>query len=107
MAESKPNVYHGISAFDIETGEPKSGNTDFSYVFGHKLCELAKKNKKICAITAAMLSGTGLSKFASEFKPRFFDTGIAEEHAVTFAGGLAAEGVLPFLRYILLFYSAA
>lgn len=96
MAESKPNVYHGISAFDIETGEPKSGNTDFSYVFGHKLCELAKKNKKICAITAAMLSGTGLSKFASEFKPRFFDTGIAEEHAVTFAGGLAAEGVLPF-----------
>lgn len=96
MAENKPNVYHGISAFDIETGEPKSGKTDFSFVFGNKLVNLAKKNKKICAITAAMESGTGLSRFATEFKPRFFDTGIAEEHAVTFAGGLAAQGALPF-----------
>ena len=96
LAENKPNVYHGISAFDIETGEPLSGKTDFSFVFGNKLCELAEKNKKICAITAAMESGTGLSRFATEFKTRFFDTGIAEEHAVTFAGGLASEGALPF-----------
>ncbi|MEE0859501.1 MAG: 1-deoxy-D-xylulose-5-phosphate synthase [Acutalibacteraceae bacterium] len=96
MAENKPNIYHGISAFDIETGEPKSGKIDFSFVFGNKLVNLAKKNKKICAITAAMESGTGLSRFATEFKPRFFDTGIAEEHAVTFAGGLAAQGALPF-----------
>ena len=96
LAENKPNVYHGISAFDIETGEPLSGKTDFSFIFGNKLCELAEKNKKICAITAAMESGTGLSRFATEFKTRFFDTGIAEEHAVTFAGGLASEGALPF-----------
>lgn len=96
MAESRPNVYHGISAFDIETGEPKTGAIDFSFVFGNKLCELAEKNKKICAITAAMRSGTGLDRFSTEFKPRFFDTGIAEEHAVTFAGGLAAQGALPF-----------
>lgn len=95
-AEDEPNVYHGISAFDIETGEPKSGSIDFSYVFGNKLCQMAKENEKICAITAAMASGTGLSKFAKEFKPRFFDTGIAEEHAVTFAAGLATQGVIPF-----------
>lgn len=96
MAESKPNIYHGISAFDIETGEPKSGSIDYSSVFGNKLIEMARENKNICAITAAMESGTGLSKFATEFKSRFFDTGIAEEHAVTFAGGLATQGVLPF-----------
>ena len=96
LAENKPNVYHGISAFDIETGEPLSGKTDFSFVFGNKLCELASRDKRICAITAAMEAGTGLSRFATEFKTRFFDTGIAEEHAVTFAGGLASEGVLPF-----------
>ncbi len=95
-AENQPNVYHGISAFDIETGEPKSGSIDFSYVFGNKLCQMAKENEKICAITAAMTSGTGLSRFATEFKQRFFDTGIAEEHAVTFAGGLATQGVIPF-----------
>lgn len=96
LAENKPNVYHGISAFDIETGEPLSGKTDFSFIFGNKLCELASKDKRICAITAAMESGTGLSRFATEFKTRFFDTGIAEEHAVTFAGGLASKGALPF-----------
>ena len=96
MAENKPNIYHGISAFDIETGEPKSGNIDYSSVFGNKLIEMARENKNICAITAAMESGTGLSKFATEFKSRFFDTGIAEEHAVTFAGGLATQGILPF-----------
>lgn len=96
MAESKPNIYHGISAFDIETGEPKSGSIDYSSVFGNKLIEMARENKNICAITAAMESGTGLSKFATEFKSRFFDTGIAEEHAVTFAGGLATQGILPF-----------
>ena len=95
-AENYPNLYHGIGAFDIETGEPRLGKTDFSHIFGDKLVEMAKKNKKICAITAAMESGTGLSKFAVEFKPRFFDTGIAEEHAVTFAGGMAAQGMLPF-----------
>lgn len=96
MAENKPNVYHGISAFDIETGEPTSGKIDYSFIFGNKLIKLAKKDKRIFAITAAMESGTGLSRFATEFKPRFFDTGIAEEHAVTFAGGLAAQGAIPF-----------
>lgn len=96
MAENNPNIYHGISPFDIETGEPISGKTDYSYIFGNKLVSLAKTNKKICAITSAMTSGTGLSRFSTEYKPRFFDTGIAEEHAVTFAGGLAAQGALPF-----------
>ncbi|MEF2920395.1 MAG: 1-deoxy-D-xylulose-5-phosphate synthase [Acutalibacteraceae bacterium] len=95
-AENEPNVYHGISAFDVETGEPKSGSIDFSYVFGNKLCDMAKDNKKICAITAAMASGTGLSRFSTQYKERFFDTGIAEEHAVTFAGGLATQGIIPF-----------
>lgn len=96
IAENKPKEFHGVSPFDIETGEPLSGKTDYSYIFGDKLVELAKKDQRICAITSAMTSGTGLSRFSTEFKSRFFDTGIAEEHAVTFAGGLASQGALPF-----------
>lgn len=95
FAESNPKAFHGISAFDIDTGEPISAKKGFSAVFGEKLCEIAEKDKKVCAITAAMASGTGLTKFATNFKDRFFDVGIAEEHAITFAGGLASEGMLP------------
>ncbi|HHZ05603.1 MAG TPA: 1-deoxy-D-xylulose-5-phosphate synthase [Clostridiales bacterium] len=95
FAENDPKGFHGISAFDIETGEPNCSKVGFSAVFGKKLCEMAKDDKRICAITAAMAAGTGLTEFASEYKDRFFDVGIAEAHAVTFAGGLAAEGVLP------------
>lgn len=95
-AESRPKDFHGIGKFDIDTGEPLSSSKGFSYVFGQELCEMAKKDRKICAITAAMTLGTGLSDFSKSFKSRFFDVGIAEEHAVTFACGLASKGIIPF-----------
>lgn len=96
-AEQNPNIYHGVSQFDILTGNTKSaceGET-FSQVFGDSLCELAQKDERICAITAAMTAGTGLKKFRRRFHDRFFDVGIAEEHAVIFACGLARNGMLP------------
>ena len=95
FAEKNPKDFHGISSFDIDTGEPKSSAKGYSYIFGQYLCKLAEKDKNICAITAAMSSGTGLEGFAKNYKDRFFDVGIAEEHAVTFAGGLAAGEVIP------------
>jgi 1-deoxy-D-xylulose-5-phosphate synthase len=95
-AESHPKEFHGIGKFDIDTGEPLSSKKGFSYIFGKHLCDMAAKDKKICAITAAMTLGTGLSKFKSKYKNRFFDVGIAEEHAVTFACGLATKGIIPF-----------
>lgn len=95
FAEKDPKNFHGISAFNIKTGKQSLSNTNFSEKFGSELCKLARKDNKICAITAAMKMGTGLVNFAMEFKDRFFDVGIAEEHAVTFAGGLAAGGMLP------------
>ena len=94
-AEDDPKNFHGISSFDVETGEPISSREGFSNVFGKKLCEMAYSDKRICAITAAMKSATGLIDFSRQYKERFFDVGIAEEHAVTFAGGLAAGGMLP------------
>lgn len=95
FAEKDPKSFHGVSAFDIETGETPAGGKNFSSVFGTLLCCMAEADPHICAITAAMPSGTGLSDFARVFRNRFFDVGIAEEHAVTFAGGLAAGGMLP------------
>lgn len=95
FAEKNPKVFHGISSFDVKTGTSGKSTGDFSSVFGRELCKLAKKNEKICAITAAMKLGTGLGDFAKNFKSRFFDVGIAEGHAVTFAGGLAAGGMIP------------
>ncbi len=96
-AEKNPSKYHGISAFDPETGEVlvKSNKITYSKVFGKKLVQLAAKHKEICAVTAAMPSGTGLELFAQEYPKRFFDVGIAEEHAVTFCGGLSKGGCLP------------
>lgn len=96
-AEKSPHVFHGISAFDIETGEIKKDTSisDYSKVFGEVLTELAQYNEDIVAITAAMPQGTGLSKFAEKFPNRFFDVGIAEQHAVTLAAGFAAEGLKP------------
>ncbi len=97
FAEKRPQNYHSVPAFDIATGEKNSkisGKT-FSQEFGRAICELAEKNPKICAITAAMTEGTCLQEFRSNFKNRFFDVGIAEEHAVTFAGGLSAGGMIP------------
>ncbi len=95
-AEHNPGGYHGVGAFDLETGNPDAVSSDsFSCVFGETLTRLAAKSTKICAITAAMKYGTGLDKFARRYPKRFFDVGIAEQHAVTFAGGLAAAGMIP------------
>lgn len=95
FAEKNPSVYHGISKFDVETGEYAEGSANFSNEFGKKLCELAEKDNKICAITAAMSLGTGLKDFSQKYSDRFYDVGIAEQHAVTFASGLAKGGMTP------------
>lgn len=97
IAEEKPDKYHGVGPFFIETGEAreKSNGKSYSAVFGDKIVELAKKDEKILAITAAMRDGTGLDKFSKCFKNRFFDVGIAEQHAATFCAGLAAGGYRP------------
>lgn len=95
-AENNPGEYHGISKFDIETGNPEvSADKCFSTSFGLELVRLARNDKRITAITAAMKYGTGLQFFSSSLPDRFFDVGIAEQHAVTFAGGLAAMGQIP------------
>lgn len=95
-AEANPGEYHGISRFDIETGNPEvSAKDSYSSEFGKKLRELGEMDSSICAITAAMKYGTGLQYFAQKFPDRFFDVGIAEQHAVTFAGGLASMGMIP------------
>ncbi len=96
-AEDKPEKYHSVSPFLVETGESltKSNGRSYSSVFGDKITELAKTDEKIVAITAAMPEGTGLGKFAEKFKDRFFDVGIAEQHAVTFSAGLAKGGFKP------------
>ena len=95
-AEKNPGEYHGISKFDIVTGNPEvSVDECYSTVFGKELADLAEQDDRICAITAAMKYGTGLQFFASRVPGRFFDVGIAEQHAVTFAGGLASMGQIP------------
>lgn len=99
-AEKWPSKYHGVTGFDIETGEfqpKKCTRPTFTQVFSDTIVTLAKKDKKIAAITAAMPAGTGLDAFAEKFPDRFFDVGIAEQHAVTFAAGLACEGIRPFV----------
>lgn len=95
-AENQPKDYHGVSSFDVEKGKGKSNSVTYSDIAGEALCELAEKNKKVCAVTAAMTEGTGLSGFASKYKSRFFDVGIAEQHAVTFTAGLASGGMIPY-----------
>lgn len=95
FAEKSPSVFHGISKFDIETGEPIHSGESFSSMFGKYLCEHARKDSSICAITAAMGLGTGLDRFRKEKPMNFFDVGIAEEHAVTFASGLAKNNLKP------------
>lgn len=95
-AEKNPGEYHGISKFDIVTGNPEvSADECYSTVFGRSLVKLGENDDRICAITAAMKYGTGLQFFASAFPDRFYDVGIAEQHAVTFAGGLASMGQIP------------
>ncbi|RMF47957.1 MAG: 1-deoxy-D-xylulose-5-phosphate synthase, partial [Deltaproteobacteria bacterium] len=97
-AEQKPSTYHGVGPFDPETGEViagKGGAASYTGVFGRTLCEMAEQDERLVAITAAMAEGTGLRAFAERYPDRFFDVGIAEQHAVTFAGGLAAFGLKP------------
>ncbi len=94
-AEDNPGEFHGIGKFDIDTGEPISSHKGFSAEFGKYMTELAETDDKLCAITAAMANGTGLKDFSKSYKDRFFDVGIAEEHAVTFGCGLAAKGMRP------------
>lgn len=94
-AEKNPALFHGISHFDRETGGTGSEKRTYSQVFGETLTLLASADKRICAVTAAMEDGTGLSPFAKAFPNRFFDVGIAEEHAMTFSAGLAAGGMKP------------
>lgn len=94
-AENDPGMYHGLPAFDREKGAGEAGTQGFSHAFGETMCALASANEKICAVTAAMEAGTGLSEFREKFRSRFFDVGIAEEHAVTFCAGLARGGMIP------------
>ena len=97
-ALKEPNKYHAIGPFDIKTGkELKENKLDYSHVFGHKLVELAHKNKNIVAITAAMEEGTGLSEFANTYPKRFFNVEICEEHALTMAAGMAKAGLIPVI----------
>ena len=95
FAERDPSIFHGVSSFDIETGERLPGSTDYSATFGKALCKMAGKDSRICAVTAAMGPSTGLKDFAKSYKSRYFDVGIAEQHAVTFCAGLAKGGMLP------------
>ena len=95
-AMQNPSKFHGIGRFDPVTGETVSAKVkSFSDAFGETMTELARNNERVCAITAAMPGGTGLLKFRDEFPKRLFDVGIAEEHAVSMAGGLAKQGMIP------------
>jgi 1-deoxy-D-xylulose-5-phosphate synthase len=97
-AEENSSLFHGVGPFDKETGKvlkPKSAPASYTAVFGHAIRKIAAANERVVAITAAMPEGTGLTAFATEFPDRFFDVGIAEQHGVTFAAGLAAEGFRP------------
>ncbi|WP_368487825.1 1-deoxy-D-xylulose-5-phosphate synthase [Clostridium sp. BJN0013] len=96
FAEKNPGKFHGIGPFNCNNGEIAATSTNtYSKAFGDEMVNLARKDKKIVVITAAMRDGTGLQNFAKEFPERFFDVGIAEQHAVTLAGGMAVEGLKP------------
>ncbi len=98
FAENNARVFHGVGPYEEKTGASLSKKSkSYSNVFGDKLCELASEHKNVVAITAAMTDGTGLTEFARKYPDRFFDVGIAEQHAVTFAGGLAVRGIKPFV----------
>lgn len=96
-SEQNPDIYHGVSPFDKEKGVEKSTKESYSSVFGKELTKLGEKNDKVVAVTAAMKDGTGLTPFFDKYPERSFDVGMAEEHAVTFAAGMANEGLIPFV----------
>lgn len=96
-AEERPNDFHGVSSFNIETGESVkiASKPTYSDVFGDKMCEIASKKDKLTVISAAMIEGTGLLEFSEKYPEKIFDVGIAEQHGVTMAAGLAANGITP------------
>lgn len=94
-AEEKPELFHGVGPFDPKTGEPFASGPDYSAVFGDELVKIAAEDRRVVAITAAMTEGTGLSAFQAACPDRFFDVGIAEGHACSMAGGMAAQGLVP------------
>ena len=96
-AEADPGRFHGIGPFDVRTGSGKPAAPNFSSVFGETLTRLAGEDRRICALTAAMVDGTGLTKFSKTYPSRFFDVGIAEGHAVATAAGMAKQGLVPVL----------
>ncbi|MBQ8741949.1 MAG: 1-deoxy-D-xylulose-5-phosphate synthase [Clostridia bacterium] len=96
-AQEHPEIYHSVPPFDKEKGVTLSENETFSTRMGKELCAIAEEDDRVCAITAAMCDGTGLTEFSERFPERYFDVGIAEEHAVTFAGGLSAAGMKPLV----------
>lgn len=108
-AEQTPDAFHGVGPFNIQTGKiiKKSGPPSYTEVFGSTLLDIGRKNEKVVAISAAMVAGTGLSPFAKAFPNRFFDVGIAEQHAVTFAAGLAAQGLRPVVAIYSTFFQRA
>lgn len=108
IAEENPDKFHSTGPFNIETGESKSKKKDdYSKVFGKKLVELAKNNPKIVAVTASMKDGTGLTEFQKQYPDRFFDVGIAEQHAIGFAAGMAKAGMIPVVPIYSSFYQRA
>ena len=96
-AEREPGKWHGVGAFDAETGTLPACAESFSSVFGAELCALAAEDRRVCAITAAMCDGTGLTGFAEQYPDRFFDVGIAEAQAAAMAAGMAKQGLRPVL----------
>ena len=96
-AEEHPDLYHGVSGFDPKVGVVESGKQDYSAVFGETLCQIASENPNVVGITAAMVDGTGLKRFAADYPKRFYDVGICEGHAVTMASGMAMQGLTPVL----------
>ena len=107
-AEENPDSFHSVGSFNKETGKLiKTKEKDYSQVFGDKLVELAEKNEKIVAVTAAMADGTGLKEFKKKYPKRFFDVGIAEQHAVCMAAGMAKEGFIPVVPIYSSFYQRA
>lgn len=107
-AEENPDKFHGVGEFNIIDGTPKKEKKDdYSKIFGEKLVSLAKNDERIVAITASMKDGTGLAKFAEEYPDRFFDVGIAEQHAVCFAAGLARAGLKPVIPIYSSFFQRA
>jgi len=102
FAENDPSRFHGMPPFDIDTGEPVNGGPSptppsYTKVFGRTVVTLAEEDPRIVAITAAMSEGTGLDQFAGKFPNRFYDVGMAEQHGVTFAAGLATQGLIPIV----------